>query len=112
MFAKGAGSTDNSLIGTDRSLIAENNYGYQISAGDLSGGEHRARADAGRRGQEEAEEGQDAASGSGGRSFRCRTVWTSDERAPSVVPKLSLGNGLVYTYTQPQRDRTASTPGT
>ena len=28
-----------------------------------------------------------AASGSGGRSFRCRTVWTSDERAPSVVPE-------------------------
>ena len=38
VFAKGAGSTDNSLIGTDRSLIVENNYGYQISAGDLSGG--------------------------------------------------------------------------
>ena len=28
--------------------------------------------------------------------FRCRTVWTSEERAPSVVPKLSLANGLVY----------------
>ena len=24
-------------------------------------------------------------------------------RAPSVVPKLSLGNGLVYTYTKPLR---------
>ena len=31
----------------------------------------------------------------------CRTVWHSDERAPSVVPKLSLANGLVYTYTKP-----------
>ena len=34
----------------------------------------------------------------------CRTVWTSDERAPSVVPKLSLRAGLVYTYTKPKRD--------
>jgi hypothetical protein len=35
--------------------------------------------------------------------FRCRSVWTSNERAPSVVPKLSLSNGLVYTYTHPER---------
>jgi hypothetical protein len=35
--------------------------------------------------------------------FRCRTAWTSNERAPSVVPKLSLSNGLVYTYTRPPR---------
>ncbi len=34
----------------------------------------------------------------------CHTVWHSDERAPSVVPKLSLGAGLVYTYTKPKRD--------
>jgi hypothetical protein len=33
----------------------------------------------------------------------CSTVWTSNERAPSVVPKLSLANGLVYTYTKPKR---------
>ncbi len=36
-------------------------------------------------------------------SYSCRTVWTSDERAPSVVPKLSLANGLLYTYTKPPR---------
>jgi hypothetical protein len=34
----------------------------------------------------------------------CHTVWRSQERAPSVVPKLSLGAGLVYTYTKPERD--------
>ena len=33
----------------------------------------------------------------------CHTVWRSAERAPSVVPKLSLSNGLVYTYTRPAR---------
>ena len=33
----------------------------------------------------------------------CQTVWrNTDEAAPSVVPKLSLANGLVYTYTKPQ----------
>jgi hypothetical protein len=32
---------------------------------------------------------------------RCHKVWHSDEIAPSVVPKLSLANGLVYTYTKP-----------
>jgi hypothetical protein len=35
----------------------------------------------------------------------CHTVWKSEERAPSVVPKLSLANGLIYTYTKdPQPD--------
>lgn len=34
----------------------------------------------------------------------CTTVWASDEIAPSVVPKVSLTNGLVYTYTKPARD--------
>jgi hypothetical protein len=101
VFGKGASATDNSLIGTNRSLIAENNYGYAISAADLSGGESApglTRVDVVKR--------------KGGRRgtrrriarFRCRVVWTSDERAPSVVPKLSLANGLVYTYTRPQRD--------
>ena len=36
----------------------------------------------------------------------CRTVWRNDERAPSVVPKLSLASGLVYTYTKlPRSDQ-------
>jgi hypothetical protein len=33
----------------------------------------------------------------------CRTIWRSREIAPSVVPKLSLETGLVYTYTKPPR---------
>jgi hypothetical protein len=37
----------------------------------------------------------------GGRA--CRRVWHSDEIAPSVVPKLSVETGLVYTYTKPER---------
>jgi hypothetical protein len=103
VFGKGAGSTDNSLIGTDRSLIAENNYGYKVSAADLSGVESvpgLTRIDVVKK-----KRGKHAKHGKRRRKarFRCRTVWTSDERAPSVVPKLSLANGLVYTYTKPPR---------
>jgi hypothetical protein len=97
VFAKGASATDNSLIGTNRSLIAENNYGYTVGATSLSGTPSspgltridvvKKKAKKGRRGKRRAR-------------FRCRTVWTSDETAPSVVPKLSLANGLVYTYTK------------
>jgi hypothetical protein len=101
VFGKGAGSTDNSLIGTDRSMIVENNYGYVISAGQLSGAESvpgLTRVDvvkkkAKKRGKKRKRKAR----------YRCKTVWTSGERAPSVVPKLSLANGLVYTYTKPPR---------
>jgi len=33
-------------------------------------------------------------------SGRCRARWTSAERVPSTVSKLSGGSGLVYTYTK------------
>jgi hypothetical protein len=86
VFSKGASATDQSLIATDRSIIAENNYGYSGVAATMNGGVTQpglTRVDVSR--------------------GRCRTVWTSQERAPSVVPKLSLANGLVYTYTKPPR---------
>jgi hypothetical protein len=101
VFGKGAGSTDNSLIGTNRSLVVENNYGYVISAGDLSGAESvpgLTRVDVVKK-----KRGKHAKKRKRKARFRCRTVWTSGERAPSVVPKLSLANGLVYTYTKPPR---------
>ena len=89
VFESGASSTDQSLIGTRRSLVVENNFGYTGIASTLNGatttpGLERVDLDRDGRG--------------------CRTVWHSDERAPSVVPKLSLGAGLVYTYTKPPRD--------
>jgi hypothetical protein len=96
VFGKGAGSTDNSLIGTNRSLIAENNFGYSVAA-TMNGGVTApglTRIDVVKK---------KARHGRHKRRFRCRTAWTSDERAPSVVPKLSLANGLVYTYTKPPR---------
>jgi len=86
VFEPGAGATDQSLIATDDSIIAENNYGYSGPTATESGGTTSpglTRVDV------DFEAGV------------CRTVWESAERAPSVVPKLSLANGLVYTYTKP-----------
>jgi len=87
VFRKGASATENSLIGSGNSLIVENNYGYQDPLGPNSGAVTKpgfARVDV-------------KADGSG-----CRKVWTNREaRAPTVVPKLSTKNGLIYTYTRP-----------
>ncbi|HEX6714030.1 MAG TPA: hypothetical protein VF066_11605, partial [Thermoleophilaceae bacterium] len=84
VFSKGASDTDQSLIATPTSIVTENNYGYANPATVQEGktttpGLERIDVDA-----------------SG-----CRKVWHSDEVAPSVVPKLSLANGIVYTYTKP-----------
>lgn len=85
VFEKGAGSTDNSLIGAGHSLIVENNYGYTGPPATTNGA----------RTQPGIERVDIEADGKG-----CRKVWHSDEISPSVVPKLSLSSGLVYIYTQ------------
>jgi hypothetical protein len=88
VFDKGASDTDQSLIATDRAIVAENNYGYSSplateNGRSTTGGLQRVDVDAGHTG--------------------CRTVWRSPEHAPSAVPKLSLAAGLVYTYTKEPR---------
>ena len=88
VFGKGSSATDQSLIVGRRAIIAENNYGYTGPASTQNGGVTSpgvARVDLNRRGR------------------GCHRVWTSNVRAPSVVPKLSLHAGLVYTYTKPKR---------
>jgi hypothetical protein len=88
VFAKGASDTDQSLIGTDTSMVVENNYGYSGPSATQNGGTTApgiSRVDINRSGR------------------GCHTVWTSQERAPSAVPKLSLGKGIVYTYTKDPR---------
>ncbi|CAN5544154.1 hypothetical protein BH10ACT11_BH10ACT11_17280 [soil metagenome] len=85
LFEKGASSTDQSLIGAGRALIAENNYGYTV-AGVQAGGVTQPgiqRVDVNKK------------------LTACRTVWRSNVRAPSVVPKVSAKSGLLYTYTKP-----------
>ncbi len=86
VFEQGASDTDQSLIGAGRSMVVENNYGYS----GLTATEQGATTSPG------IERVDINSKGTG-----CRKVWHSDERAPSVVPKLSLATGLVYTYTKP-----------
>jgi hypothetical protein len=89
VFSKGSSATDNSLIAAGRSIVVENNYGYSGPAATEQGrttapGIERVDLDA---------------DGSG-----CSKVWHSDEISPTVVPKLSLANGIVYAYTHPGGD--------
>jgi hypothetical protein len=89
VFPEGAGATDNSLVAAGRSIVVENNFGY--------------------RGPASTQNGQTTAPGVERVDFdpakgTCRKVWHSDERSPTVVPKLSLRNGLVYVYTKEPQD--------
>jgi hypothetical protein len=85
LFAPGASATDNSFIGIGRSLIIENNSGYDIFPTMTFG-----RTGVGGVARVDLEE----------RGFGCRVVWESKEISQTTVPKLSLGNGLVYLYTK------------
>ena len=87
VFGKGASATDNSLVAARNSLVVENNYGYMLAATQQGNSTTPGleRVDLLRRGG-------------------CRRIWRSREIAPSVVPKLSIETGLVYTYTKPPRD--------
>ncbi len=86
VFPRRKGNTDQSLISAGRSLIVENNYGYS--------------------GPTATQDGKSTTPGITRVDFfrgGCRKLWTSREIAPSVVPKVSLATGLVYTYTKKPR---------
>ncbi|MEA2438193.1 MAG: hypothetical protein QOF65_2749 [Thermoleophilaceae bacterium] len=89
VFSKNASDTDQSLIGAGNSFVVENNYGYSNPSATEQG-----------RTTTPGLERVDVASGGA-----CKKVWHSNEIAPSVVPKLSLANGIVYTYTKPAGER-------
>ena len=84
VFRKGASDTENSLIADGRSLIVENNYGYDGYAGPDANAQTTpgfARVDIDRDGN------------------GCHRAWETESlAAPSVVPKLSVKTGLIYTY--------------
>jgi hypothetical protein len=86
VFQDYEGATENSLIATDKSIIVENNYGYSSYTATMNGATTEpgvTRIDLDERGG-------------------CHTVWTNNEvSVPSVVSKMSLRNGLVYTYSKP-----------
>ncbi|HEY0902867.1 MAG TPA: hypothetical protein VGE14_03170 [Marmoricola sp.] len=85
VFAEGASATENSLAyAGGRSVIVENNHGYAGVQSTLLGATTApgiARVDL-------------APDGS------CHVAWTSPLTAPTSVPKVSLGNGLLYVYTK------------
>jgi len=81
-------ATENSLVATDKSIVVENNFGYKDPDATRNGRTTRpgiTRIDL-------------DVDGNG-----CHTVWTNmTENTPSVVTKMSLANGLIYTYTKPE----------
>jgi hypothetical protein len=86
VFGRGSSATENSLIVAGRAMIVENNYGY-VDPSSVGGGKLTApgitRVDINR----------------GGRG--CHRAWTNGSvRTPTAVSKLSLANGLIYTYTK------------
>jgi len=95
VFRPGASATENSLISLGRSLIVENNYGYDlvkfndvIAGGTPVGGDPALVSEPGIARVDIAKNGK-----------RCRVVWTNGTvRAPSVVAKGDARNGLIYTY--------------
>jgi hypothetical protein len=84
IFAKGQSADENSIISAGRSMIAENNFGYNdpTSVQGKTTAPGFVRVDLN-------------ANGSG-----CHQVWLNTTvSAPTVVSKLALANGLVYSYT-------------
>ena len=87
VFAPGASDTENSLVyagGT--SVIVENNYGYAGVQSTLLGRTTTPGV---------AKVDLDESAGT------CHVAWTTNVSAPTSVPKVSLGNGLLYLYTKP-----------
>ena len=86
VLPEGASATENSLVAAGRSLIIENNHGYDGVDATMLG---RTTAP----GIERVLIEDDG----------CRSAWVNDSVAPSSVPKASHGNGLLYAYTKPAR---------
>ncbi len=82
VFTYGKSTTDNSLIGYDNSVVVVNNYGYEgpFSNPRTEPGITRIDIDPSHQGW--------------------NVAWTSQEASQSTVPKLSIGNGLLYVYTR------------
>lgn len=88
VFQPGNASNENSLIATDRSIVVENNFGYKSPEKDTI---HGRTTKAGIARVDVDEDGT------------CRTVWSNETISiPSVISKMSLANGLIYTYTKPK----------
>ena len=85
VFAPGKSATENTFIGYQRSLIVENNAGYDLFT--------------------TMRNGKTSAPGVARIDVRpdesgCDVVWESQEISQTTVPKLSTETGLVYLYTK------------
>jgi hypothetical protein len=91
VFDSNASCSENSLVGANNSLVVENNYGYEgpkTTAGSGTTGQSGvSRVD--------FDPEHPYPEGTGG-----TIAWTNDSSVPSVVSKLSLTSGLIYTYTK------------
>ncbi|WP_025616578.1 hypothetical protein [Salinispora cortesiana] len=104
VFPAGTSATENSLVAVGGDIIVENNYGYQFDGRALLKGLAGAR-------QPDTVPGLTRIQVDyPGRN--CSVDWSNTtERIPSVVSKVSLANGLLYTYTHPAADELAFRPG-
>lgn len=85
VFEPGKSATENTMIGHGRSLIVENNAGYDIFR-TMRGG----KTSAGGLARIDIREDESG----------CDLVWESREIAQTAVPKLSAATGLIYVYTK------------
>ncbi len=83
VFGKGASATENSLVSLGSAVLVENNHGYRSPLSTVLG--------------LATEPGLARVDLAGG---KCELRWTSDQVAPSSVPKASWATGLAYTYTK------------
>ena len=95
VFEKGASATENSLISMGRSLVVENNYGYDLQAfNDVIAGGIPLGGDPAKVSSPGIARIDIDKDGKG-----CREVWTNHKvRAASVVPKGDAKNGLIYAF--------------
>lgn len=85
VFEPGESATENTLIGHGRSLIVENNAGYDIFR--------------------TMRRGKTSSPGIARVDIRpdesgCDVIWESKEISQTTVPKMSAANGLIYLYTK------------
>lgn len=104
VFAPGKGADENSLVAVGGDLIVENNYGYVVEDHALVKGMLGGR-------QVDTEPGL-ARVHVDYTARTCSLDWSdSGERVPSVVSKVSLATGLLYTFTHPTADELRSAGG-
>lgn len=83
VFDGGESATDGALVAVGAGVVVANTHGYDSPSSALLG-----FTPSGGLARIEQAEGT------------CRVVWTSDEVAPSSVPAVSWGSGLVYAWTK------------